>query len=1086
MTPNGACPTCGGPVAPGGGVCGRCGDRLAWSCLRCGIAYPSSPRFCPDCGRAFGAPDSHGERRLLTILFADIEGFVAATAGLDPEAVAELTNRYFARVAEAVDRFGGTIATSMGDAVMALFGAPTAHEDDAERAIHAALAIQDRLREMRETAVGDRRIALRSRIGIATGEALYGAVGLPGHAVMTALGETVALAARLERVAPAGGVLVSEATYRLTTHRFAFLPPSQIQLAGFAAPITAYLVRGEVGAAASGGGAAGSGGSFVGRRRELARARHALRSARRGKTTALEILGEAGIGKSRFVAELIAAAGEATVISGQSSPYDQAAPFGLVRGLVRKLLSPETPFPAEIDGDEREVLAALREESAVPQPVLERPMDETAQTAGAALAKLLGRPAPSLVVLIAEDLQWADQLSLLALRSLVERVPDAQLLLVLVSRSGTLDTSTWSPRTRWRRLLLDSLDRAASRTLLLHLVGDGVLSGELERTILDRAAGNPLFVREFVRAVTEGGTRGGLSAGHRPHDLLPSDLIPLSLRGMIAAQIDRLADADRLRLRQAAVLGDCFDGALLAAVTGEEGRLEEHLERLVASGLLSREPDRPGWFAFKRPVVRDVAYGMLPLALRRRLHRAAATALQKSGPPSDRLGELLFHLERDEQWELAAAAACRAAEAAQRRHAPREAIALYGRALAVLERCRGEAAPRQGESGGGSPLPGHDTAEMARIRLARAEVAALVGDYSEAIADLDAAFVLARRDRPLRAALYGQLGEVRERLGRYPEALEALNAGLAELDPTDHPETRARLLSSISFISYLQGDRERAASLAAEALRRGGAGGDHRQSSRDYLALSRADTVSEEPEAAADLARLQHALEEAIVAGDETAAAQLESRLGSTYARRRDLHRSADYLRRGADRWERLGDLAAAAGVLLNLAVVQEHAGDLAAAAASARRGQELFERAGDRCGQAQAMARLGVIAGARAAVGEGIALLEGALELVTSIEARTHYPEYYRRLAELTRAAALPDRMSEAAQAALEWARQIGNRYEEAHAQRLLGLAAARADRQQEATTLLQASLALFEKMGAPREAEQVRRDLAALHPSV
>ncbi|GIW08440.1 MAG: adenylate cyclase [Dehalococcoidia bacterium] len=1083
MTAVFACPACGEPASAAGNFCGHCGARLATACPHCDSPNPRHHRFCGNCGRPLGAAAPRAERRLLTVLFADVEGFVAATAGLDPEVVADLMNRYFARVAEAITRFGGTVDKYMGDAVMALFGAPTSHEDDAERAIRAALAIQELLRDFRDTEIGDRRVTLVSRIGIATGEVLYGPVGTTGQPAMTALGEPVNLAARLESVAPGGGVLVSEATYRLTAHRFSFAAQPPMRLQGFATPVSAYLVRAPATKPGSGRGVPGVVSSIVGRTHELTAATRALASARRGRTTMVEISGDAGIGKSRLAAELVALSSEAVVVYGHSLPHDQVTAFGVIRDVLRALLRIDSSLPANLDAGERDVLMALLEERSAVRQEIGRQTEEAAAVAGAALAKLLVHRARSLLIAVFEDLHWADNASLLALRSLVERVADAPLVLVLVSRPDHLATANWTPRAERHTIALEPLDRAAARSLLVQLVGEGVLTDELEAAILARAAGNPFYLEELVRALIDTGTLTGPPGARRLVGQPTGETIPATLRAVIAARIDRLANADRLRLQQAAVLGATFEGALLAAIAGETNDPSRCLEGIVASQLIAPEASRPGWFGFRHPLVREVAYNTLALAQRRGIHRAAAAALQKLGPPTDRLGELLYHLERGEQWETAAVVARRAAEAARRLYAPREAIALYGRALAALQASAPTGRRHEGDPTTRPVLPWASTlVEMARLRVDRAEVETLIGDYSAAVADLNEGLSLAGTDHRLRAMIYGRLGDVRERTGDYAGALQALNAGLGELASDDDPELRGRLLSSLSLIYYQQGEVERAASTYARALQFVGIRGDHREISRAYIALNRADTATRDPGAVAELRRVREALDAALAAGDAIAEARLEARLGSMYARLRDARSSIEHLRRSAERWERLGELANTAGVLVNLGVVEESAGDLAASTASLRRAAALFEQIGDQRGLARALARLGVVAGKRGEPVEGIKLLERAIAVVEGIGAREQYPEYHRQLAELALAARAPEHAEQAARAALRWALQIGNRYEEASAQRLLGLTAARLQRRSEARGWLGESLALFEKIGARSDVELVRRELDTL----
>ncbi|GIW12434.1 MAG: hypothetical protein KatS3mg061_3491 [Dehalococcoidia bacterium] len=855
MTAPLSCPACAAPAPAGASFCGQCGTRLTLPCPQCEARNPLAYRFCSQCGSALPAAVGRAERRLVTVLFADVEGFVAATAGLDAEVVAELMNRYFARVGAVVHQYGGTVDKYMGDAVMALFGAPTAHEDDAERAVRAALGIQQALAEFRTTELAHRRVSLLSRIGIASGEVLYGPLGAAGHAAMTAVGEPVNLAARLEAVAPAGGILVCEATYRRTATSFAFERVPDLCLHGFARPVPAYRVRAASDQPLSHRGLPGSTAGLVGRTTELATLRTAWEQAARGRTTILELRGEAGIGKSRLVRELLAEVGnQARLVSIQSSPYDQATAFGLARRLAQALAPAVAALPTSLAPHERDILTGLLSEPARPRLEAARLTEDAAAAAGQALSKLLTPAGDQPLVIVLEDLHWADRASLLALGAFVEQLTDQRLLLILVSRPESTELALWSPRAARRLIDLPPLSREHARQLLQSLVGAGVLPAPVEQLLLDRAAGNPFFLEELVRSLVESGMLSGPPEARQLVGTPTGDTVPVTLRAVIAARIDRLVEEDRLVLQQAAVLGSVFDLAVLRALTGQGAALEATLARLESAYAISADPHRPGWFTFRHPLVREVAYQTLSLAQRRALHAAAAAALQQLGPPSERLGELLYHLERGEQWEQAAATARRAAEAARRLYAQREAIALLTRALSALEAASTSPTGQPAEPLTRTAVPvGKRLAEMATLRMERAEVAAQIGEYPAAIADLNEALRLASQDRPLRAAILCRIGELRERMGDFAAALQALNAALQELNGCDDRTVRGRVYASLSLIYYQQGEVDRAAHVYARALSEVGAEGDHREISRAYLELNRPGAPPTDPVAATEL-----------------------------------------------------------------------------------------------------------------------------------------------------------------------------------------------------------------------------------------
>ena len=627
------------------------------TCTTCGRENPDDARFCANCGSAL--EDSAGvareERKVVTVLFADLVGFTSRSERLDPEDVRATLTPYFARLREELERRGGTVEKFIGDAVMALFGAPTAHEDDPERAVRAALAIRDAMAEMNEQ---DPAIDLHVRVGVNTGEALVslGVRSLQGEGI--AAGDVVNTAARLQTSAPIDGILVGDATHRATERAIEYQEADPVEAKGKASPIAvweAVEARSHYGIDIT----RRVDTSLVGRERELTLLRDALDRARhQDEPQLVTLVGEPGIGKSRLVHELfVHIEGMPELITwrqGRCLPYGDGVSYWALGEMVKAQAGiletdPDEKTAAKLDRMVTELITDPDERGWVARHL--RPLIGLSQERGSSqdgsdeargawrrLLEALAERRPT--VLIFEDLHWADDGLLDFLDYLIDWTRDVPLLVLCTARPELV-----SRRPEWgggklnaATISLARLSDEETARLLAGLLNRTLLPAEFQVELLARAGGNPLYAEEFARM-----------AGNRSAADLATVELPGSVQGIIAARLDGLAPDDKALLQDAAVVGKTFWLGAVAAVGGRdpsdlEGRLHE-LER----GRFVRRARRSSVgseteYAFLHLLVRDVAYGQIPRGARADKHRAAADWISSLG--GERLedrAELLAH-----------------------------------------------------------------------------------------------------------------------------------------------------------------------------------------------------------------------------------------------------------------------------------------------------------------------------------------------------------------------------------------------------------------------------------------------------------
>jgi class 3 adenylate cyclase/tetratricopeptide (TPR) repeat protein len=648
-----------------------------------------------------------GERKQVTVLFADLKGSMELLADRDPEEARTILDPALALMMEAVHRYEGTVNQVLGDGIMALFGAPLAREDHAVRACYAALRMQDAMREYAEGALRAHGVTIQIRVGLNSGEVVVRSIGSDLRMDYTAVGQTTHLAARMEQLAPPGAIRITVNTWRLAEGFVQVRPLGPVPVKGLGAPVEAYdvvaagHVRTRFQAAAIRGLT-----RFVGRDVELQQLRAALDRARQGEGEAVAVVGDPGTGKSRLFHELIHSPGVAGCLVLQASAIEHgaAATYRPVVELLRAYLKLDDrddsrSIRARVTGHLLTLDEALRDAvspllwllDVLPdgdgfrdlEPLLRR------QRTLEALERLLLRESRiQPVVLVVEDLHWIDSETQALLDRLVESLPAAAVLLLVNYRPEY--GHGWTGRTWFRELRIDPLPTASAEELLRALLGDADELGPLERLLIARTEGNPLFLEESVRTLVEIGALEGEPGARRLTRPIESVQMPPSVQALLAARIDRLPVQDKRLLQAAAVIGRGVALSLLATVAeAPEDAVRAGLERLQTAEFLYETSLFPEIeYTFKHALTLEVAQGSLLQDRRRMLHRKILQALEHrdAGRGTEEVEVLAGHAVGGGVWDKAVLYLRRAGRKATARSAYGPAAGWLQEALRVLER----------------------------------------------------------------------------------------------------------------------------------------------------------------------------------------------------------------------------------------------------------------------------------------------------------------------------------------------------------------------------------------------------------------
>lgn len=683
------------------------------TCPSCAAENPDNSRFCNQCGTPLeGGRPLEGERKRVTVLFADVVDSTAIAEGLDPEPYAEVMNGAFAFMCEAVVRYGGTVARLMGDAVVAFFGAPVAHEDDAERAVRAGLTIQADAREYARAIEPRHGIRFNVRVGINTGLVVAGEMGSEGRTEYTAMGDATNVAARLQGLARPGTVLVSASTRRLVASLFDFEPLGSLLLKGKSAPIEAYEVRESAHAAGPARGIEGMQSPLVGRDEELGRLTARVSALREGRGSVIAVLGEAGIGKSRLLAEARSRLPDGAVrwLESRALSYGQATAYAPWRQVIRELVGAREGDPPQVLRERLRGEWARRGAPGGDLPFIEALLGvESEESLGVVGAldgdALVARITDSVreccralaaetpTALVFDDLHWADTASLELILGIADLARSSPLLL-LCSLRPEKDTPNWSFLERARSQLgehyteiaLETLSAGHSRRLLANLLDVQGLPDDVRDLVLQKSEGNPFFLEEILRSLVDSGHIVREASHWRATQEIVGVAVPDTLVGVLSARIDRLPEDTKRVAQTAAVIGRIFARRLLTAVceaAPPPERLQEvdpHLDTLTQEELIrerSRHPELE--YIFKHALTQQAAYDLLLVKRRREIHRRTADVLEAFHPDrDDEVAALLaHHYLRAEAWEPAVEYSRRAGERAVRLYALQEAYGHY-------------------------------------------------------------------------------------------------------------------------------------------------------------------------------------------------------------------------------------------------------------------------------------------------------------------------------------------------------------------------------------------------------------------------
>lgn len=962
-------------------------------CSRCAATNPKAAHYCSNCGAALSRTARetelrrqlaaaqeevrrlrrhipaaiadgilhdqerlHGERREVTVLFADMVGFTHLSASLDAEPLFELINDLLGHLINCIHRYAGVVDRLTGDGLIAVFGAPVAYENDAELAVRAALDMQKAAAAFAPIARAQLGAPLKIRIGIDSGPVVAGIIGTAQQATYTVIGESVNLAARLEALARPSYILVSSRVYEQTRALFNFREISNVQIKGIDAPINVYETQGGRSKPMPTRGGVSATDVLIGRDAELRQLSHMFASfyaERRGRLVLVE--GEAGMGKSRLVAEALAASRpeHAVVWQGRALPYAQGVGYGIFRSLLQEALRDQPldgGWDAPVSPGLRPLLGRVLGQGLSPQerstPGTLEPERAKQLTARATREWLLAASRERPVTLILEDFHWADDLSRDLLGALANLKDEAPIFLCVITRPqratvypGPQLAGAPLDLTADLHLTLAPLSAQHSRSLLGHLIDLDSVPDELVDTILTRAEGNPLYIEEFVRMLIEKQLLAPADGKWKVASdvALHSLEIPTTLRRLMLARVDRLPEDLQNVVRTAAVIGLQFSARLLDEVERRihgSGGVLPVLERLTEVGWLVKRPEAgQHTYAFRSILSQETVYNSLLHSQRPGLHHTVAECIESLY--QDELYQqaevLALHYERARVRDKAMFYALRAADRARERFATREAIEYYSRALQFsqhLSDCQ---------------------AERWRAVVGLGEIHQLIGEYEDASAFFQAA--LADWDEALpeaRAGVKLRLGQVWDKRGAPEQAERALQEALDLLGPSQ-PEgapddLRAQICAELGWFYLRQGDL----SVAQEQLER--------------------------------------SLELASQSQDFEMLASILSRLGMLYHRRSQWDRATASVERALQLRQQLGDLVGVASTLVNLATVREASGDWETALDCFQRAAETYERIDEAEGLAEVCIKLGMLYAERGAWDQAEAYLSRSVAIAQRI----------------------------------------------------------------------------------------------------
>jgi class 3 adenylate cyclase/tetratricopeptide (TPR) repeat protein len=767
-----------------------------------------------------------GERKLVTVLFADVANYTSLAEKLDPEEVHQIMDGCFKILMDEIHRYEGTINQFTGDGVMALFGAPVAHEDHGQRACHAALSIQKAVEGYGEKIKGQHGAEFKLRIGLNSGPVIVGSIGDDLRMDYTAVGDTTNLAHRMQDLANPGSVMVSGHTHRLARDFFEFEPLGKVEVKGKEEPQEAYqlISAGEVETRIEAAAAKGLT-RFVGRRKEMEALREAFGKAKSGSGQVIGIVGEAGVGKSRLLLELrgMLREGEYSYLEGRCLHYGGSMPYLPILDVLK------TYFDVEEEDREptikeklQERLRELDEKAEVVPPALQEvlslkvedekyvqlgPQQRRERTFEAIRDLLIRESQRQPLILAIEDLHWIDKTSEEFLDYLIGFLPTASILLILLYRPEY--THTWGSKSYYGKIGLDQLSAQTSAELVQAILEGGRVAPEIAGLVIGRAGGNPLFVEELTHSLVENGSikkkDSQFVLTRKPSEIA----VPDTIQGIIAARMDRIEDNLKRIMQVASVIGREFAYRILQSITGMSEDLKASLVNLQGLEFIYEKQLFPELeYIFKHALTQEVAYNSLLLKRRKEIHEKIGQAIEQLY--SERLDEyyelLAYHYVRSDNKQKAVDYLLLANQKAARANAAEAAKGYFDECMRLLDSMPDTIKTQKGRISLLGKQP-----EVFMLLMQNPEYYELLTRYEPLVAGMD--------NPGMTGEFYTSLGSCQWNLGFFDEAIRSLKTGAELCAASGNAEHAAYAYNLLGWSHIFKGDFERALALKDEVFR---------------------------------------------------------------------------------------------------------------------------------------------------------------------------------------------------------------------------------------------------------------------------
>jgi len=849
------CPKCKFENRKVARFCKKCGERLEHKCASCGSPYEADSIFCDQCGHGlseseeapainYNQPQSYtpkfladkilttrrsieGERKLVTVLFADVANYTAISEQLDPEEVHRIMDGCFKILLDQVHKYEGTIDKFTGDGVMVLFGAPVAHEDHAQRACYAALSMQKAIGVYGERIKEKWGKKFKMRFGLNSGTVVVGSVGDDLRMDYTAIGDTTNLASRMERMAEPGRILVSDSTHNLTVDFFVFQALGKVPVKGKKVPQAAFeLIKAREVATRIEAAAAKGLTRFVGRKKEIKALKEAFESAKSGSGQVVGIVGEAGVGKSRLLLEFrgMLPEDDYTYLQGRCLHYGAAMPYLPFLDILKTYFDiKEEDREDEIKKKVRERFSTLDDKAEDVPPALHEllslqvedekyvqlePRQRREHTFEAIRDLFIRESRKKPLFLVAEDLHWMDNTSEAFIAFLIDSLPTARILLILLYRPEY--THSWGSKSCYGKIRLDQLSAQTSAELVQAILEGGKVAPEISGLVLGKAGGNPLFVEELTHSLVEN------DAIQKQENIFvlarnASEIkVPDTIQGIIAARMDRIEDNLKRIMQVASVIGRAFAYRILKVINGMSGELKASLLRLQGLEFIYEKQLFPELeYIFKHALTQEVAYNSLLLKRRKEIHEKIGKAIEEifAERLEDHYEVLAYHYVSSANTVKAVDYLDLANRKAAEANAMSDAKACFDKAMELLDTLPDTPETREQRI---SLLVNQSNVFLMLLKMT--EYYNLLTCYEPVAADLE--------NLGLRGAFYGRLGFYEIMAGHFDHSIQTLTKAAKLCEAAGNAENAGYAYFSLAYSHLIQGSYDRALAFKEDALRK--------------------------------------------------------------------------------------------------------------------------------------------------------------------------------------------------------------------------------------------------------------------------